>query len=567
MAQKKQNDLECPGDDISCISKADGPIGDHNGEGDRKNGEPSECSRKQVESSSVRVAMATCSFGGQMPGIPNRARSVKSDIDLDDGHQATEAVQFSDKKEHSEKSSALLEISSAQKRLEELLATYTKCSDGAEHIYCMRIKLKKAPGWDWMCKECMAKEETQKEIKGVIECPISDKDIRRFDANLRLFPWVAVYTGNETKLGMSRGIPEPKLTAVDAMIDKLTGAIFVFQIVVVIVLGIAGNVWKDIEAVKQWYVLHSKEGIFGSCKELIATFIDWDNQVIDQETSTPSYATNTVISEDLRQVEYTLTDKTGTLTENRMIFRRCCIRGIFYGNESGDALKDVELLNAVSSGPPYDIRFLTTMAICNTVIPVKSKTGAISFEAQSQDEDALVQATACLHMVFVNKDTNTLEINFNASIIQYEVLDTLEFTSDRKRMEWSQAEVCQRLEHDLEILGVTAIEDHLQDGISETIELELQMICIPPLTIYRYASAHIDGIATKYSEIVETKVIQEKMANCNESLLKISEMRGERNNKGLMKRLYPGSSELEVMCDVVRDLQSERLHTWPEYRG
>ena len=37
--------------------------------------------------------------------------------------------------------------------------------------------------------------------------------------------------------------------------------------------------------------------------------------------------------------------------------------------------------------------------------------------------------------------------------------------------EWSQAEVCQRLEHDLEILGVTAIEDHLQDGISETIEV------------------------------------------------------------------------------------------------
>ncbi|KAK1260031.1 Phospholipid-transporting ATPase 2 [Acorus gramineus] len=66
--------------------------------------------------------------------------------------------------------------------------------------------------------------------------------------------------GNETKLGMSRGIPEPKLTAVDAMIDKLTGAIFLFQIVVVIVLGIAGNVWKDTEARKQWYVLYPSEG-------------------------------------------------------------------------------------------------------------------------------------------------------------------------------------------------------------------------------------------------------------------------------------------------------------------
>lgn len=58
----------------------------------------------------------------------------------------------------------------------------------------------------------------------------------------------SLFTGNETKLGMSRGIPEPKLTAVDAMIDKLTGAIFLFQIVVVIVLGFAGNVWKDTEA-------------------------------------------------------------------------------------------------------------------------------------------------------------------------------------------------------------------------------------------------------------------------------------------------------------------------------
>ena len=199
---------------------------------------------------------------------------------------------------------------------------------------------------------------------------------------------VAVYTGKETKLDMSRGIPESKLTAVDSMIDKLIGAIFVFQILVVIVLGTAGNVWKDTEAVKQWYVLYSKEGPWDELlviplrfellcsimipisikvsldlvRSLYAKLIDWDNQMIDQETSVPSHATNTAISEDLGQIKYILTDKTETLAENRMIFRRCCIGGIFYGNESGDASKDVELLNAVSSGSPYDIRFVAVMA-------------------------------------------------------------------------------------------------------------------------------------------------------------------------------------------------------------
>ncbi|XP_031114758.1 phospholipid-transporting ATPase 2 isoform X3 [Ipomoea triloba] len=442
-------------------------------------------------------------------------------------------------------------------------------------------------------------------IKGVIECPNPDKDIRRFDANMRLFPpfldndvcpltikntilqscylrnteWacgVAVYTGNETKLGMSRGLPEPKLTAVDAMIDKLTGAIFIFQIVVVMVLGIAGNVWKDTEARKQWYAKYPDEGPWYELlviplrfellcsimipisikvsldlvKSLYAKFIDWDNEMVDLETGTASKATNTAISEDLGQVEYILTDKTGTLTENKMIFKRCFVNGSFYGSENGDAVKDSELLNAVASGSPDIIQFLTVMAICNTVVPVQSKAGPISYKAQSQDEEALVHAAARLKMIFLNRNGPVLEIKFNGSIIQYEVLDTLEFTSDRKRMsvvvkssqtgkifllskgadeailpcayagqqtrtfseaveqysqlglrtlclawreleedeyhewslmfkeanstlvdrEWRVAEVCQRLEHDLEILGVAAIEDRLQDAVPETIE-------------------------------------------------------------------------------------------------
>ncbi|KAJ6420450.1 hypothetical protein OIU84_027899, partial [Salix udensis] len=301
-------------------------------------------------------------------------------------------------------------------------------------------------------------------IKGVIECPNPDKDIRRLDANLRLFPpfidndvcpltikntilqscylrnteWacgVAVYTGNETKLGMSRGIPEPKLTAMDAMIDKLTGAIFVFQIVVVIVLGIAGNVWKDTEARKQWYVLYpdndpwyellviplrfellcsimipiSIKVSLDLVKSLYAKFIDWDREMIDRRNRYP-------------------------IPCDKHSNKICCISGNFYGNEAGDASKDKRLLNAISSGSPDVVRFLTVMAICNTVIPVRSKTGDIVYKAQSQDEDALVHAAAKLNMVLTNKNGNILELRFNTLAIQYEVLETLEFTSDRKRM-------------------------------------------------------------------------------------------------------------------------------------
>uniref|UniRef100_A0A1J3EGG5 Lysine-specific demethylase 5B n=1 Tax=Noccaea caerulescens TaxID=107243 RepID=A0A1J3EGG5_NOCCA len=46
---------------------------------------------------------------------------------------------------------------------EDLLAICSRCSDGAEHTYCMRERLNAVPEGDWHCEECKFAEEAEKQ--------------------------------------------------------------------------------------------------------------------------------------------------------------------------------------------------------------------------------------------------------------------------------------------------------------------------------------------------------------------------------------------------------------------
>ncbi|XP_041013046.1 uncharacterized protein LOC121256342 isoform X2 [Juglans microcarpa x Juglans regia] len=48
---------------------------------------------------------------------------------------------------------------------EDLLAICSRCSDGAEHTYCMRKMLRKVPEGDWLCEECKSAEEDSENQK------------------------------------------------------------------------------------------------------------------------------------------------------------------------------------------------------------------------------------------------------------------------------------------------------------------------------------------------------------------------------------------------------------------
>uniref|UniRef100_A0A673GF54 Phospholipid-transporting ATPase n=1 Tax=Sinocyclocheilus rhinocerous TaxID=307959 RepID=A0A673GF54_9TELE len=140
-----------------------------------------------------------------------------------------------------------------------------------------------------------------------------------------------------------------------------------------------------------------------------AFFINWDTDMLYEATNTPAMARTSNLNEELGQVKYIFSDKTGTLTCNVMQFKKCTIAGVAYGHSSQSTeeagFNDPSLLeNLRSNHPTASViqEFMTMMAICHTAVP-EHIDNKITYQAASPDEGALVRAAQNLGFVFTGR--------------------------------------------------------------------------------------------------------------------------------------------------------------------
>ncbi|ORX88939.1 phospholipid-translocating P-type ATPase [Basidiobolus meristosporus CBS 931.73] len=337
---------------------------------------------------------------------------------------------------------------------------------------------------------------------GVVHCPQPNGQIYKFDAKLESSPdsgefsalsskqlllqgtflrntdfayGLAVYTGNETKIGMNKREPPIKLTKIDRQIERASMIIFIIQLSLVFLNGIVGDVVQEstmksrhtylvAESLSQWYhylviplrmlllmslmIPISLKVTLDICRYMYAMFINWDLKMYSGSDG-GAFAANTGISEDLGQVDYIFTDKTGTLTENVMVLKKCSISGVIFGHtdDCDDLRSDDILLNLLHNGGATTadnrqthkseevVDFFRCLALCNTIVPSDERAnGYPIYRGSSPDEEALVKGAAEVGIVFSGKSNDIVQIDLNGFRETFQVLHTLEFSSDRKRM-------------------------------------------------------------------------------------------------------------------------------------
>uniref|UniRef100_A0A8C8SPM6 Phospholipid-transporting ATPase n=1 Tax=Pelusios castaneus TaxID=367368 RepID=A0A8C8SPM6_9SAUR len=298
--------------------------------------------------------------------------------------------------------------------------------------------------------------------------PIGPDQILLRGAQLRNTQWVlgiVVYTGHDTKLMQNSTKAPLKRSNVEKVTNMQILVLFCILLVMALVSSVGAFLWNRTHGEVIWYLGTNELYVnFGYnlltfiilynnlipisllvtlevVKFTQALFINWDIDMYYQETDTPAMARTSNLNEELGQVKYLFSDKTGTLTCNIMNFKKCSIAGVTYGqlppstSESCE-FDDPRLLQNIENDHPtaaHIQEFLTLLAVCHTVVPERDG-NTIIYQASSPDEGALVKGAKKLGYVFTGRTPHSVIIDALGKEEAFEILNVLEFSSNRKRM-------------------------------------------------------------------------------------------------------------------------------------
>uniref|UniRef100_A0A8C6AHB2 Phospholipid-transporting ATPase n=2 Tax=Odontoceti TaxID=9722 RepID=A0A8C6AHB2_MONMO len=306
-----------------------------------------------------------------------------------------------------------------------------------------------------------------------IRCYVRDKEVNsqvysRLTARGTIVG-VVLYTGRELRSVMNTSNPRSKIGLFDLEVNCLTkilfGALVVVSLVMVALQHFAGR----------WYLQIIRFLLLFSNIIPISLRVNLDmgkivySWVIRRDSKIPgTVVRSSTIPEQLGRISYLLTDKTGTLTQNEMVFKRLHLGTVAYGLDSMDEVQShiFSIYTQQSQDPPAQKGpALTTkvrrtmgtrvheavkaIALCHNVTPVYESSGVTDqaeaekqyedscrvYQASSPDEVALVQWTESVGLTLVGRDQSSMQLRTPGDqILNFTILQIFPFTYESKRM-------------------------------------------------------------------------------------------------------------------------------------